>query len=227
MRILVVEDDAVLSEGLHLGLSRAGYQVDVARDGESGLDMALARPYGAIVLDIMLPKLDGWAVCRQVREHGVAAPILMLTARDAVDDRVKGLDSGADDYLPKPFDYRELLARLRALLRRESARKDAVIRVADLELDPVAHTVKRSGEDIRLTPREFSLLEALARNAGRTLTRDVILERVWNDEETLSNTVNFHVASLRKKLDAGHKVKLVQTVHGLGYRLEPHEEDPS
>ena len=179
--------------------------------------------YSLVVLDVMLPGMDGWAVCRELRRRRDAVPILMLTARDTVDDRVRGLEDGADDYLVKPFDYRELLARIRALIRRDKVMRTGVIKVADLEIDSRSHHVTRAGQEIRLTPREYSLLEALARNAGRTLTRDVILDRIWDREENTENAVNFHVTSLRKKVDAGHDVKLIHTVHGFGYVLRSSE----
>ena len=220
MRILVVEDDAVIARQLAGVLEREHYTVQVAHDGEEGLDEAMMGDYGLILLDIMLPKRDGWSVCAELRRAKRTVPILMLTARDAVEDRIKGLEGGADDYLPKPFDVRELVARVRALVRRDKVHKTGVISIADLEIDTVGHTVKRAGRFIELTPREFSLLESLARNEGRTLTRWVILESVWNNEESLENTVNFHVASLRKKIDAPFPVKLIHTVHGIGYVLK-------
>jgi len=219
VRILLVEDDAAIAAVVRRGLEGARFQVDVAEDGETGLRQALAHEYGVILLDVMLPKLDGWAVCERLRARKVTTPILMLTARDAVSDRVKGLETGADDYLPKPFDFTELLARVRALLRRDKVHKGRVIHVGDLEVDTTAGVVRRAGQEIALTRREFSLLEALAANEGRVLSREVILERVWMDEESYSNTVDVHIGLLRKKIDAGHDVKLIQTVHGVGYTL--------
>lgn len=219
MRILVVEDDTVIASQLSLALEREGFKPDVARDGEQGLQMAHEGTYALMILDVMLPYRDGWSVCEELRKGRSTLPILMLTARDAVEDRIKGLSGGADDYLPKPFDIRELLARIQALLRRDKVHRTGVIRVGDLELDSNAHKVTRAGVEIDLTPREFSLLEALARNEGRTLTRQAILERVWDNEDSLENTVNFHVASLRKKVDASHETKLIHTVHGIGYVL--------
>lgn len=219
MRILVVEDDTVIASQLSLALEREGFKPDVARDGEQGLQMAREGSYALMILDVMLPYRDGWSVCEELRKGRSTLPILMLTARDAVEDRIKGLSGGADDYLPKPFDIRELLARIQALLRRDKVHRTGVIRVGDLELDSNAHKVTRAGVEIDLTPREFSLLEALARNEGRTLTRQAILERVWDNEDSLENTVNFHVASLRKKVDASHETKLIHTVHGIGYVL--------
>jgi DNA-binding response OmpR family regulator len=216
---LVVEDDAVIARQIASVLEREHLTVDIASDGEEGLHQAYMNGYALIVLDIMLPKRDGWSVCEDLRKNRETVPILMLTARDSVDDRIKGLEGGADDYLPKPFDVREFVARVRALLRRDKVHRTGIIQIADLEIDTNAHTVKRGGQEIDLTPREFSLLEALARNQGRTLTRNIILDSIWNNEESLENTVNFHVASLRKKVDAPFETKLIQTVHGIGYVL--------
>ena len=221
--MLLVEDDEVIAEQIAGALQRERYVVDVALDGEGGSDMAAMNTYGLVVLDIMLPKKDGWAICSEIRRRRDAVPVLMLTARDSVDDRIKGLEGGADDYLPKPFDIRELLARIRALLRRDKVHRTGVIRVADLEIDANAHKASRAGQDLKLTPREFALLEALARNEGRTLTRQVILESVWNNEESLENSVNFHVTSLRRKVDAPFETKLIHTVHGIGYVLRNSE----
>lgn len=223
MRILVVEDDPVIAGLLRKGLEQAHFEVEVAGDGQKGLAAAREADVGLIILDVMLPGMDGWAVCRGLRERRVITPILMLTARDSIDDRVKGLEGGADDYLTKPFDFKELLARVRALLRRDKIHKTRIIRVADLEMDTAARTVTRAGQDIQLTPREFSLLEALILNEGRVLTREMIQDRVWLDDESFSNTVNVHVAHLRKKVDAAHPVKLIHTVHGVGYTLRDPE----
>lgn len=219
MRALVVEDDPVIAEQVANLLRKQNIEVDLAFDGGDGLDKILCRRYGIVVLDVMLPELDGWSVCQEARKSGIATPILMLTARDAVEDRVKGLQGGADDYLPKPFDARELIARVQALLRREAVHRSGTIQIADLTIDSTSHAVHRGDELIHLTQREFSLLEALARNEGRTLTREVILESVWDNEESLENTVNFHITSLRKKIDTPERAKLIHTVHGLGYVL--------
>lgn len=226
MRILVVEDDAVIAGLLRKGLEQARFEVEVAGDGPSGLTAAQGGGYGVVILDVMLPGMDGWAVCRSLRERRDTTPILMLTARDSVDDRVKGLEGGADDYLPKPFDFKELLARVRALLRRDKLHKTRVIRVADLEMDTAARSVCRGGREIQLTPREFTLLEALVLNEGRVLTREMIQDRVWLDEESFSNTVNVHIAHLRKKVDAVGE-KLIHTVHGVGYTLREPGTEPS
>jgi DNA-binding response OmpR family regulator len=215
-----VEDDRVIGSQLAEALGREGHAVVVAHDGEEALMAAVPDAFGLIVLDLMLPKRNGYQVCRAIRSEGQTVPILMLTARDEVDDKIRGLEEGADDYLAKPFDIREFLARVRALLRRDSAHRTGIIRVADLEIDTRGHTAHRAGKELLLTPREFQLLEALARNEGRTLTRTVIMESVWGSEDLYENTVNFHVASLRKKVDQGHEVKLIHTMHGIGYALK-------
>ncbi len=219
VRILVVEDEGPIAEVVSLGLRQAGYAVDVAADGREGLTLAQSSRYGLILLDVMLPHLDGWTICERLREAGDPTPILMLTARDTVTDRVKGLETGADDYLPKPFDFRELLARVHALLRRDRVHKGRVIQAADLEIDTALRRVTRAGREIALTPREYDLLEALAGHQGQTLTREVIQERVWLDDDSLSNTVDAYVRLLRRKIDADFDVKLIQTVHGVGYKL--------
>ncbi|MCS6860206.1 MAG: response regulator transcription factor [Abditibacteriales bacterium] len=228
MRILLIEDEPDIAAVVKQGLEEAGYVVDVAEDGMQGLDLAAERNYALILLDLMLPRLDGWRVCEELRARRDTTPILMLTARDAVSDRVRGLDLGADDYLPKPFDFDELLARVRALLRRDSIHKTRIIRIADLEIDTGTRRVSRAGQEIVLTPREYSLLVALAARQGRVLTRDVIRETVWADEDSYSNTVDVYIGLLRKKIDAGHEVKLIHTVHGLGYTLKvPRDNAPS
>lgn len=219
MRILLIEDDRAIGSVVRRGLESARYDVDWVQDGAEGLRLTTEREYGLILLDLMLPKMDGWQVCETLRSRRITTPILMLTARDTVADRVKGLETGADDYLPKPFDFTELLARVKALLRRDRLHKGRVIRIADLEIDTAAGVVKRGGQEIHLTRREYTLLEALAANEGRVLTREVIQDRVWMDEESYSNTVDVHIGLLRKKIDAGNPVKLIQTVHGVGYTL--------
>ena len=219
MRILLVEDEVPIAEVVARGLTQAGYSVEIAATGRAGLEKAETGLYALILLDIMLPGLDGWEICERLRAQKITTPILMLTARDAVSDRVRGLETGADDYLPKPFDFAELLARIRALLRRDRLHKTSVIHVGDLTIDTSLRHVARAGKEITLTPREYSLLEALAGHEGQTLTREVILERVWLDEESYSNTVDAYIHLLRRKLDAEHPVKLLHTVHGVGYRL--------
>ncbi|MFN8139538.1 MAG: response regulator transcription factor [Fimbriimonadales bacterium] len=217
MRILVIEDDIVIADQIARFLEKEKLQVDVKRSGPRGEEAALSSHYSLIILDIMLPERDGWTVCANLRKAKLTTPILMLTARDSVEDRIKGLEGGADDYLPKPFDIRELKARIQSLLRRDKIHKTGIIQIADLEIDTNAHIVRRSGQEIPLTKREFSLLEALARNEGRTLTRDVIIDRVFENEENLPNSVNFHINALRKKIDADFEPKLIHTVHGIGY----------
>lgn len=220
MRILLVEDEEAIAEVVRKGLERARYTVDVAHDGEEGLRFASEQSYSLILLDLMLPKRDGWSVCQTLRARRDTTPILMLTARDAVPDRVKGLEMGADDYLPKPFDFQELLARVRAQIRRDTVHRAGVLHVRDVEIDTNARRVLRGGTEVALTPREYSLLEALATNEGRVLTRDHILERVWLDEgATGSNTVDVYINLLRRKIDAGADHRLIQTVHGVGYVL--------
>lgn len=219
MRILLVEDDLVIAEQIARTLERERFKVDTVRDGVEAEGKGYDSAYNLIILDVMLPGRDGWTVCENLRRAKVRTPILMLTARDSVEDRIRGLEGGADDYLPKPFDVRELMARMKALLRRDQVHKTGVLAIADLEIDTGARTVTRSGQLIKLTRREYDLLEALAKNEGRTLTREAILERIWNNEESQLNTVNFHVASLRKKVDADFEPKLIQTVHGIGYVL--------
>jgi len=224
MRILVVEDEEAIAAVLKKGLEEAGYFVTLAHDGQKGLEEARMHPFHLIVLDLMLPKVDGLTLCRELRQSKDPIPILMLTARDAVDDRVKGLETGADDYLPKPFEFKELLARVHALLRRDKLHKSRIIRVADLEIDTGAHRVVRGGKEIALSRREYDLLEALASQEGRVLTREVIQERVWMAEDAFSNTVDVYVGMLRKKIDAGFDKKLIRTVHGVGYTLRAEGE---
>jgi DNA-binding response OmpR family regulator len=225
LRLLLVEDDEMLAALIRTGMREAGFEVDRASEGRAGLEMALRGGYALIILDLLLPGRDGWSVCAELRARGVAIPILMLTARRAVEDRVRGLEMGADDYLPKPFAFPELVARVRALLRRDKQHRARVIRIGDLEIDTTAASVCRAGRPIHLTPREYSLLEALAANEGRVLTREAILERVWRDEESYTDTVKVHVMALRKKVDADHPVKLIHTVRGIGYSLRRPEEE--
>ncbi|MBB6050314.1 response regulator transcription factor [Armatimonas rosea] len=219
MRVLVVEDDEVIAGLLQQGLEDAGYTVVVAYEGREGLREASESAFHLILLDVMLPGLDGMAVCKALRDRRNRTPILMLTARDAVDDKVRGLDSGADDYLAKPFDFKELLARVRALTRRERAQKSNLIRVADLEIDTVEHRATRGGRELSLSHREYELLVALASHERQVFTREMILERVWMSEPTTSNVVDVFIKSLRKKVDEGHESKLIQTVWGVGYTL--------
>jgi len=225
MRILLVEDDKKVASFIRKGLEEEGYAVDVAADGEAGLFMGLDRLHDLIILDVMLPKKPGFQVLRELRQAKVATPVLMLTARDTVEDKVQGLDAGADDYLTKPFVFAELLARVRALLRRRAETRSPRLQVADLVLDPATRSVTREGQPITLTNREFALLEYLMRNAGRVLTRTAITEHVWDyDFDSGTNVIDVYVNYLRKKIDAGHEPKLLHTVRGAGYVLrESHE----
>lgn len=226
MKILVIEDDKPIRDVIKRGLEDDRvYVVDTAPDGAAGLELALADDYAAIILDIMLPRMDGWQICEELRNRRVNTPILMLTARDAVRDRVRGLEIGADDYLPKPFDFEELLARVRALIRRDKQSKSKVIHIGHMEIDTIAQRVACEGEEISLTPREYALLEALARNEGRVLSRDAIQYRVWDSEEVTSNTVDVYIGLLRKKIDANRAIKLIHTVHGFGYMLKRPEPE--
>lgn len=223
MRILLVEDDVEIARQASGALIAAGFTVDVEHDGAAGLEAARMIPPQLLLLDVMMPKLDGWAVCRALRKDRAPFPILMLTAKDTVEDRVRGLEEGADDYLVKPFDARELVARVRALLRRDKAVRTGTIQIGDLEIHTTDRRAIRGGKELHLTPREYTLLEALARNAGRTLTREIILDSIWNTEENTEGSVNYHVSALRKKVDEGHAVKLIHTVHGFGYTLKSPE----
>lgn len=218
MRILVIEDERRLASVLQKGLNEHGYATDVAHDGESALALALTEPYDLLVLDVMLPGLDGITICRELRDRGRRVPILMLTARDAVDDGVAGLDAGADDYLVKPFAFAELLARIRALLRRERAAKQPVLRLGEgeLEIDLLKREVRRRGQPVELTPREFTVLEYLVRHANAVVTRTQLIDHVWAlDFMPGSNVVDVYIRSLRRKLGDG----LIETVRGVGYRL--------
>lgn len=223
MRILIVEDERRISAYLKRGLEEQGYAVDPAYTGNEALDWAQSVQYDVIVLDIMLPEMDGIAVCQELRRQGNRAPILMLTARDTVDDRVTGLDAGADDYLVKPFALKELLARLRALARRSSdAPKRPVLQISDLSLDTLTRRVKRSGKSIELTAKEYAILECLMREPDRVLTRTQIAEHVWNyDVFNHSNVVDVYIKNLRRKIDDKFEPKLIHTVRGAGYRISP------
>ncbi len=220
MRILLVEDNRRLSDTLRLSLTDDGYAVDVAYDGREGEELAELTPYALIILDVMLPMMNGFEVCRSLRNKHIQTPILMLTARDALDDRVQGLDSGADDYLVKPFEMDELRARLRSLLRRESGDKSGLIIISDLELDPATHFVHRGGHPIELTSREYALLEYLMRNPNRLITRQMAENQLWNyDSAVASNVIDVYIRRLRGKIDDPYEVKLIETVRGAGYRL--------
>jgi heavy metal response regulator len=226
MRVLLVEDEEAVSSFIQQGLSEAGFVVDVTPNGLEGSQYARATDYDAIVLDLMLPGMDGLSVLKEIRDDGVRTPVLVLTARDGIRDRVGGLDSGADDYLTKPFEFAELLARLRALLRRPPLKASPILRLADLEMDTVRHLVRRSGRPIKLTPREYSLLECLLLHADQVLTRTQILEHVWDVHYSGdTNIVDVYIGYLRRKLDHGFGVRLIQTVRGFGYRISVDAHD--
>lgn len=220
MHILLVEDDRQLRASVGRGLREAGYEVDEAEDGESAIDRARSRSYDCIVLDILLPGRDGIDVCRELRSRGNWVPILMLTALDAVEDRIRGLDAGADDYLPKPFDFDELLARVRAVTRRGGEEAEERLRVGDLVIDTSRRSVRRGDREIELTAREFDFLVHLARHAGRVVPREEIMDRVWRDSQPRSNVIDVYASRLRSKIDSGSDTSLLVTHHGVGYALE-------
>jgi two-component system OmpR family response regulator len=220
MRLLVVEDDVKMAALLRRGLGEEGAAVDVARTGEDGVWMAAATEYDAVVLDVMLPGIDGFEACRRMRDEGMWAPVLLLTARDSVEDRVAGLDGGADDYLTKPFSFAELSARLRALVRRGRPERPPVLTVGDLTLDPATRNVRRGEAEIPLSAKEFALLEAFMRRPGEVLTRLELLEHAWDFAyENRSNVIDVYVRYLRAKLDRPFGVESIETVRGAGYRL--------
>ena len=222
MRVLIVEDEAKLAGIVRRGLRAAGHAADIAGRGEDALWMAAGTGYSAILLDVMLPGIDGIETCRRLRSGGVRTPVLMLTARDAVADRVAGLDGGADDYLVKPFAFDELLARLRALVRRPSGVRAPLLEAAGLALDPAARTVRRGDAPIALTPRELALLEVLMERPGEAVSRFDLLERVWDDAyEHRSNVIDVYVGYLREKVDRPFGTASIETVRGVGYRLRP------
>jgi two-component system, OmpR family, copper resistance phosphate regulon response regulator CusR len=221
VRILIIEDEKKASSYLRKGLTEHGFVVDVAPNGEDGLHLARTSEYDLIVLDVMLPKLDGWAILRSLRQVGNETPVLFLTARDAVQDRVRGLELGADDYLVKPFAFSELLARVRTILRRGPVRQAETLKIADLELDLFRHKATRGGKRLDLTPKEFLLLSLLARRAGEVLSRTLIAEQVWDmNFDCDTNVVDVHVRRLRSKVDDPFERKLIRTVRGIGYVLE-------
>lgn len=225
MRILLVEDEPTAARMLAKGLREQGYAVDHSLDGEQALYQNSINNYDLVILDVMLPRRDGFEVCREIRTAGSAVPVLILTARDAVDDRVVGLDSGADDYLTKPFDFRELLARARALLRRVETLHPETLKVADLEIETQSRRVKRAGQAIQLTLKEYALLEYFARNVDRVLGRAEIAEHVWDQNfDLFSNLIEVYIQRLRRKIDDGHRLKLFRTRRGEGYVLTPVEE---
>jgi DNA-binding response OmpR family regulator len=220
MRLLVIEDERGIAGALRQGLVESGYAVDLACDGIEGRDYALSAEYDVILLDILLPRLDGLALLRELRRRGLSTPILLLTARDAIDDRVAGLDAGADDYLVKPFSFSELLARLRALLRRPVLQSANRLTTGDIIMDLAARTVMRGAKEIALTPREYAMLEYLLRHPGQALSRAQIAERVWSWEfHGETNIVDVYVGYLRRKLDEGRAASIIETLRGYGYRL--------
>ncbi len=226
MKVLLVEDEPKLAQSLEKSLKAEGFAVDRAEDGLRGLELALGCRHDVVVLDVMLPYMDGFEVLARIRRERCKVPIILLTARGGLDDRIKGLDLGADDYLPKPFEFRELLARLRAILRRPPSELQLALRVADLELDVGRRELRRAGEIIPLRTKEFALMELFMRRKGLVLSRSMILDQVWpsdSDYGDASNLVDVYVAQLRKKIDAGREPKLLQTLRGTGYVLR----DPS
>ncbi len=225
MRILVVEDENKVAGFIRRGLEEEGYAVDVAGDGESGLAMALDGVHDLVLLDVHLPGMNGFSVLRELRGRKVTTPVLLLTVRATIEDKVLGLDSGADDYLTKPFAFQELLARVRALLRRRSEDRSALLQVADLTLDPARRIAHRGGETIELTTKEFALLEYFMRNRDRVLTRTMIAEHVWDyDFDSMTNVIDVYVNYLRKKIDKGRERKLIHTVRGSGYVMKLEQE---
>jgi two-component system copper resistance phosphate regulon response regulator CusR len=225
MRVLVAEDDGPVANFLRKGLESENYAVDVATDGAEAQFMAGEYDYDLVILDLGMPRADGLEVLKIVRAKKKDLPVIVLTGRSRVEDRVKGLDMGADDYLTKPFSFCELSARVRALLRRGTRPAEAVMRVADLEIDRVEHTVKRAGRRIELTPKEFGLLDYLMRNAGRRVTRAMIIEHVWDlSFDTMTNVVDVYINYIRRKIDGGHERKLIHTIRGVGYQIGENEE---
>lgn len=221
MRILIVDDEENLVNALYKALKEEGYSVDTAQDGLEGLEYAKMNVYDVIILDIMLPGMDGIKILENLRNEGINTPVLMLTAKDATEDKVKGLDTGADDYMTKPFELSELMARIRAILRREAPTKSPILKLADLELNTLTRQVKRGDKEITLTSKEFALLEYMMRNAGRVLTRTQIADHVWDYEfDGFSNIIDVYIRYLRKKIDDGFENKLIHTIRGSGYCLK-------
>ncbi|MBI4973585.1 response regulator transcription factor [Candidatus Roizmanbacteria bacterium] len=220
MRILLIEDEKRLSHYVKKGLTESGFAVDTAYDGEDGLYLAKEETYDAIILDVMLPKLSGVEVCKQLRATSKNTPVIMLTARGETEDKISGLESGADDYLTKPFVFAELKARINALIRRNYHQTSNNLSISDLEVDPLKHTVKRSKILIKLTPKEFAILELLLRRKDEVVTRTQVIEHVWDyNFDSMSNVVDVFMGTLRKKIDRSHKIKLIHTLHGVGYMI--------
>ena len=221
MRILVVEDEKKIAALIKRGLKEEGYAADIAHDGIEGEFLASTNQYDAIILDVMLPRLDGVGLCRSLREKKITTPIIMVTAKDSVGDKVRGLDSGADDYLTKPFAFEELLARIRSLLRKHSDQPATKLKVGPLELDLISHKVTRDGKEITLTTKEYALLEYLMRNSGSVITRTMIAQHVWDiNFDTDTNVIDVYINYLRKKIDDGFKKELIHTIRGRGYKIE-------
>ena len=221
MRILLVEDEIKMASFIERGLKEEDYVVDVANDGEKALFQAEINPHDLIILDVILPVKDGITVCRELRSKKINIPILMLTSKDRVRDKVLGLNSGADDYLAKPFAFEELLARISALLRRDKTDKTGIIKIADLEMDQLRHKITRAGKEIQLTSKEFALLEYLMLNATHVVTRTMISEHVWHEDfDSFTNVIDVYMNFLRNKIDKGHKKQLIHTIHGKGYVLK-------
>ncbi len=217
----MIEDEKKVADFISNGLAEEGYAVDVAHDGDQGYFLATTNEYDAILLDIMLPKIDGFTLCTKLRSEDNHTPILMLTAKDAIKDKVRGLDAGADDYLTKPFAFEELLARIRSLLRKKSLQQKTRFQVDNLVLDTITHTVSRGDSEIQLSVKEYSLLEYLMRNTGSVVTRTMIAEHVWDiNFDTFTNVIDVYISYLRNKIDRGHDIKLIHTVRGRGYVLK-------
>ncbi len=220
MCILIVEDERRLSNIIKRGLTEAGFAVDQAFDGEEGSYLAEEEDYDLIILDLMLPKVDGITVCKNLRKNGVKTPIIILTAKSSIEDKLQGLDSGADDYLTKPFSFLELKSRIHALIRRSSKEATPALTIEDLTLDPIKHSVVRNGESVNLTPKEFSILELLMRHRDEVITRSMIIEHVWDyNYDGMSNVVDVFLTTLRRKIDSKANKKLIQTIHGVGYKI--------
>jgi len=221
MRILVIEDEKKIADFIKRGLKEEGYAVDAAYDGAEGQFLAKTNSYDLILLDLMLPKIDGLTLCKSLKKEGITIPVIMLTAKDTVEDKVTGLDAGADDYITKPFVFEELLARVRAILRKKGSKEAAKLEVEGLKLDLITHRVTRQDKEIILTAKEYALLEYLMRNAGSIVTRTMISEHVWNaDFDTFTNVIDVYINYLRNKIDAKHSKKLIHTVRGRGYILK-------
>jgi len=227
VRILIVEDEKDLAENIKKGLTEEGFAVDIAPDGEEGKYMIESEPYDLVILDLMLPKLDGMSLCNEIRGDGIKVPILMLTAKSEVGNKIEGLNSGADDYLTKPFDFTELKARLHALLRRGSTNELPILEINDLKLNPSKHEAFRNETKLELTPKEFSILELLLKNKEKVVTRTQILEHVWDyNFESMSNLVDVLIGTLRKKVDTKGQKKLIHTVYGIGFKISVANEKP-